>query len=271
MIIGDEAHNFQAKSLSHIMNSSINAELRFGLTGSLSGAKTHEMVLRSHFGNIVKLSDTQTLMKNGRIAELTINIIILHHKVEDKKFLAHKDRNDYHNEISFLEESKSRNKFLTNLLIMQEKNSVCLFKHIKHGELLHEIISKKAPDKTLYYVAGSGDLKTSTEEIEAIRNKIETTKESITLASLLAFSEGTNIKNINDVIFGMPSKGRIKVMQSIVRGLRKSDIKTKCTLWDIADDLQHRSRKNHTLKHLFERIKYYDEEGFVYKIFEIDL
>jgi hypothetical protein len=60
-------------------------------------------------------------------------------------------------------------------------------------------------------------------------------------------------------------------MQSIGRGFRISEIKDSFVLWDIADNLSWKSRKNHTLNHLFERIKYYDEEGFDYNIYEIDL
>jgi superfamily II DNA or RNA helicase len=116
MIIGDEAHNYQAKSLSYIMNSSINTELRFGLTGSLSGAKIHEMVMKGHFGKIIQLSKNKDLIARGINAKIKINVIVLKHKEEDRKFLAKKDNKDYHTEIDFIEKCEKRNRFLVRLL-----------------------------------------------------------------------------------------------------------------------------------------------------------
>jgi hypothetical protein len=53
--------------------------------------------------------------------------------------------------------------------------------------------------------------------------------------------------------------------------LRKGSNKTKATLYDIADDISYKSRKNYTLNHLIERIKIYNEENFNYDIVNIPL
>ena len=71
-----------------------------------------------------------------------------------------------------------------------------------------------------------------------------------------------------DVIFASPSKSRVRNLQSIGRGLRKSDDKTSVKLYDISDDL---GRNNFTLKHFKERINIYNEEIFDYKIIQINL
>jgi len=42
-------------------------------------------------------------------------------------------------------------------------------------------------------------------------------------------------------------------------------------LYDIADDLCHKSSCNHTLKHFAVRIKMYNEEEFEYKLYNIKL
>ena len=47
--------------------------------------------------------------------------------------------------------------------------------------------------------------------------------------------------------------------------------KTKATLYDIADDISYKSRRNYTLNHLIERIKVYNEENFNYDIVKIPL
>ena len=55
------------------------------------------------------------------------------------------------------------------------------------------------------------------------------------------------------------------------RVLRKGNNKTKATLYDIADDISYKSRRNYTLNHLIERIKVYNEENFNYDIVKIPL
>ena len=84
------------------------------------------------------------------------------------------------------------------------------------------------------------------------------------------FSTGINIRNLNNIVFASPSKSRIRNLQSIGRGLRKSEVKTKCNLFDIGDDLSWKQRKNYTLNHLLERIKMYNEETFDYKVVKVD-
>lgn len=77
-----------------------------------------------------------------------------------------------------------------------------------------------------------------------------------------------NIKRIDNIVFASPSKSRIRNLQSIGRGLRKTEGKNKMRLFDISDDLQN---ENYTLNHLKDRINIYNEENFPYEIQEFDL
>lgn len=78
------------------------------------------------------------------------------------------------------------------------------------------------------------------------------------------------LKNLHNVIFASPSKSRIRNLQSIGRILRKGDNKSKAVLYDIADEIIYKSKKNYTLNHLIERIKIYNEERFNYEIVPIN-
>ena len=80
-----------------------------------------------------------------------------------------------------------------------------------------------------------------------------------------------NIRNLHNIIFASPSKSQIRVLQSIGRGLRKSDNGKNTILYDIADDLHWKSSKNYTLLHAAERIKIYSKEKFNYKLFDYTL
>tara|TARA_Y100000310_G_scaffold14170_1_gene14377 strand:- start:743 stop:910 length:168 start_codon:yes stop_codon:yes gene_type:complete len=53
--------------------------------------------------------------------------------------------------------------------------------------------------------------------------------------------------------------------------LRLSDNKEETVLYDIADDLRWKNRKNYAFRHHEDRIKIYDEEKFPYKIYNISL
>ena len=60
-------------------------------------------------------------------------------------------------------------------------------------------------------------------------------------------------------------------MQSIGRGLRKSETKTSATLFDIADNLTWKSKANYTLDHFAERLKMYNDEKFDYKMYRVKI
>jgi superfamily II DNA or RNA helicase len=106
---------------------------------------------------------------------------------------------------------------------------------------------------------------------EAIRSIVEKQKDAIVVASLGTFSTGINIKNLHNIIFASPSKSQIRVLQSIGRGLRKSDDGSTTTLYDISDDISWQNRKNYSLLHSFERLKMYQKEQFEYNTVQLDI
>jgi superfamily II DNA or RNA helicase len=112
---------------------------------------------------------------------------------------------------------------------------------------------------------------TDTEQREDIRRITELESDAIIVASYGTFSTGINIKNLHNIIFASPSKSRIRNLQSIGRGLRTSETKTSCNLYDIADDLTWKSKKNYTLLHMIERIKIYNDEHFNYKLVRVKI
>lgn len=266
-VFGDEVHGFKAKSLSAIMNKAINAEYRFGTTGTLDGTLVHELVLEGLFGPVFKVTTTHELQKQETLAKLSIDIIVLKYKEECR--IATGTRS-YHDEIDFIVSYEKRNKFIANLAVNQKGNTLVLFNLVdRHGKVLRDLIRQRLQEsQRLYYVSGE----TTTSDREAVRNIVENNKNnSIILASLGTFSTGINIRNIHNIIFASPSKSQIRVLQSIGRGLRMSDDKSDTKLYDIADDLHYKTRKNFTLLHSAERAKIYANEKFPYKIIPVDI
>ena len=122
-------------------------------------------------------------------------------------------------------------------------------------------------NRKAYYVYGGTDA----ESREKVRELVELEKDSVICASYGVYSTGVNIRNIHNIVFASPSKSRIRNLQSIGRGLRKSETKSSASLYDIAEDLTYNDRKNYTLNHFMERIKIYTSEHFPYHIYTIPI
>jgi len=260
VVIGDEAHQFKSKSLISIMTKLSDAKYRFGFTGTLDGTQTHKWVLEGLFGPSYKIIKTDELMKKGHVATLDINVLLLKHS--PNKFETFED------EVQYIITNDRRNNFIKNLALDLKGNTLILFARVeKHGEPLYNLINNNniIENRQVFFVHGGVD----TEDREQIRDITERENNAIIVASYGTFSTGINIKNLHNVIFASPSKSRIRNLQSIGRVLRKGDNKTKATLYDIADDISYKSRKNYTLNHLIERIKVYNEENFNYDIVNI--
>ena len=264
-VIGDEAHLFKAVSLTKILTKLENCKYRIGLTGTLDDSKTHKLVLEGLFGAVNKVISTKTLQDNKQLADLKIYCLVLQHDNMSKDFL--KDKS-YQEEMDFLVSNEIRNKYIRNLCLSLEGNSLCLFQYVeKHGTILKKLIEDKNENKKVFFVYGGVD----TEERERIRAITEKSDNSIIIASYGTFSTGINIRNLHNIVFSSPSKSRIRNLQSIGRGLRLKDNNSNATLYDISDDLTYQGKENYTLSHFKERINIYNEEGFDYEVHQVEL
>ena len=261
VVVGDEAHQFKSKSLISIMTKLGNAKYRYGFTGTLDGTQTHKWVLEGLFGPSYKIIKTDELMKKGHVATLDINVLLLKHP--PNKFETFED------EIQYIITHNRRNNFIRNLALDLKGNTLILFARVEgHGEPLYNLINNNSIiNRHVFFVHGG----VATEDREKVREITESEDNAIIVASYGTFSTGINIKNLHNIIFASPSKSRIRNLQSIGRVLRKGSNKTKATLYDIADDISYKSKRNYTLNHLIERIKVYNEEKFNYDIVNIPL
>lgn len=265
VVIGDEAHLFKSKSLTNIMTKLENCEYRYGFTGTLDGTKTHKLVLEGLFGPVKQVTTTKKLMDEKHLADFRIKIITLKYSDQSRKDLAGLT---YQNEMDFLVQHEARNRFIQNLALSLEGNTLLLFQYVeKHGKMLYNMISDQAGERQVFFVHGG----VSGEERDEIRSIVERETDAIIIASYGTFSTGVNIRNLHSVIFASPSKSKIRNLQSIGRALRKSTTKEKATLYDISDDLSWRKRLNFTMKHLMERVAIYDEEKFEYKHYTVGI
>ena len=264
-VLGDEAHQFKAKSLTTIMSGLENASYRIGCTGTLDGAQTHKLVLEGLFGPVYKFVTTAELIEQGHLAEFKIKCLVLGYPEEVRKMAKGWD---YQSEIEYIVKNPKRNEFIRNLALSLEGNTLILFQFVeKHGKDLYASIKEHAKKRKVFFVYGGTDV----EIRESVRSITEKENDAIIVASYGTFSTGINIRNLHNIVFASPSKSRVRNLQSIGRGLRIGDNKESATLFDIADDFRIGKYTNYTLHHFIERVKIYDEEKFKYKFYNIEI
>ena len=265
VILCDECHLAQAKSLVSILEKTVNMKYKVGTTGTLDNKKLNSLVLQGIFGPIHKVTTSKDLMDAGTLAKLNIICIVLKYADEIRK--ANKDMK-YQQEIDFIVSNLKRNQFIKNLALNTKGNTLVLFQYIRHGTVLNDLIRNAAHgDRKIFFVHGG----TEVEDREAIRHITELESDAIIIGSVGTLSTGANIPSLENVIFASPSKSKIRNLQSVGRGLRTKDGKTECKLYDISDNLSWKNSKNYTLLHFAERLKTYSEENFDYKICEITI
>ncbi len=192
------------------------------------------------------------------LANLKIKCITLKHPEK-------RERMDYVEELNYIVSNDARNKFIMDLCSTISGNTLCLFQLVeKHGKILYDNMKGS---ENVYFVYGGTD----TQQREKIRGLVEGHKNSTTIASYGTFSTGINIRNIHNIVLASPSKSKIRVLQSIGRGLRISSTKDSILVFDIADDVRYHGRYNYTLNHFMERLNIYNEEQFDYEISKVKL
>jgi len=266
MVIGDECHGFKSKSLMNIMNKATEAKYRYGTTGTLDGTQTHELVLQGLFGKTFKVTTTKKLQDSGTLAELNINRLVLDYSADARRECEAKN---YQEEIEYIVTNEKRNRLIRNLSLDQKGNTLVLFNFVeKHGKPLFNMIQDKAEEnRKVFFVSGN----VATSDREAIRGIVEKQKNAIIVASLGTFSTGINIRNLHNIIFASPSKSQIRVLQSIGRGLRKSDNNVATTLYDVIDNISTDNKKNFAWLHGLERLRIYEKEKFKTKTYKVSL
>lgn len=275
ILIGDEVHNFKAKSLIYIVESMKNAFFRFGFTGTLDGTLTNKMVLEGLFGKTMSVTTTKKLMNEGYLADLKIIIHGLNYPIKERKQLydikfpkegGEKSKEEaYFKELEYILSHEKRNAYILNLAKSLKGNTLLLFRFVEYGKMLYNTL--KDEGYNVHFI--SGEIKP--EERDEIKKSIMSSDQSILVASFGTYAEGVNIPNLHSVIFSSPNKGKIKVLQSIGRAIRTHSSKECATLHDIVDVLEYRKQENFALKHFNERMEMYSKEDFEYEIKEIEL
>ena len=112
-------------------------------------------------------------MEQGKVSDFEIKCLVLKHPADICEQMVDAD---YQTEISYLIENESRNKFIKNLALSMNKNTLVLYQMVdRHGKMLYNMIkdSEKIGERKVFFVHGGTD----TADREEIRRIMEFCKE----------------------------------------------------------------------------------------------
>ncbi len=124
MVVVDECHGVKAKSLMGIMTKTPNVKYRFGTTGTLDGMQTNKLVIEGLLGPVRRVVGTKKLIDEKVLSDFVVKAIVLKHEEKVSSKLK------YQEEIDYIVGSDSRNRFIKNLVLSLEGNTLVLFNYI---------------------------------------------------------------------------------------------------------------------------------------------
>lgn len=224
----------------------IKTPFRFGFTGTMPEEKLDQWNILGKIGPIIYEKNSFNLRQDNYVSNVQIQILNLIHKS-----YPHKEEgvNAYRQEVEYLITSKFRNDIIAKLSAKLQQNTLIMVDYIQHGEILFELIQKTLPDKQCFFIRGEVDIT----ERERVRQLMESNSDVVVVAISKIFSTGVNIKNLHYIIFACGGKAKIKIVQSIGRGLRLHKDKNKLIIFDIADNLRYSAAHSQKRQALYEK------------------
>lgn len=277
LVIVDEAHGLRGNVLQKIMiDYCANVPFRFGFTGTLPKEQTDRMAVLIAVGTVKCNIPAKTLMDIGVLSQLHIDVIQLEEDMHERyvefcdsikvgvkpTYTQFKDQYfpDFDSEKSYLQHNRDRMSWIA-ALIEDKRNNVkgnvlCLVDTVDYARKLASLI----PDAI---VVNGKDVKKVTDR-EAIYQMFADHDHLVVIATVHIAGTGLSIRRIFNLVTIDIGKSFTRVIQGIGRGVRTADDKTEVCMTDICSDLKYGKR------HLKDRINYYDEAQYPYKIHKVN-
>ncbi len=258
-LVVDEVHKIRKGNEVNKIIKLIKTPIRFGFTGTMPENLVDQWNIIGRIGPIIYEKHSYELRLENYVSNVQVQILKLAYKEDPFKDTDISSVNLYREEQRFLMRSQFRNNVIGKLSCKLANNTLILIDYIEHGETLYKTIKQICPDKQIYFIRGEVEVT----EREKIRALIENRSDVIVVAISKIFSTGINIKNLHFIVFACGGKAKIKIVQSIGRGLRLHKDKDKLIIFDIADEFKY------STAHMQKRIALYEKEKIQYSIKDI--
>jgi superfamily II DNA or RNA helicase len=256
VLIIDEVHKIRAKNKINKIVSKINTPNKFGFTGTLPDNDADTWNIFGKMGPTIYEKGSYELRLENYVSNALVQVVKLNYKTKPQYSTEINDPGErYRQEFEFLFTNSFRNKIIKKLSTGVKKNTLILVDFIRHGEELYNVLSQDKTKK-VYFIQGDVDV----EERDKIKKLIESNDNIICIAISKIFSTGISINNLHYIIFASGGKAKVKILQSIGRGLRLHKNKNKLVIIDIADQLRY------SAQHSERRIELYQKENIQTKV-----
>ena len=157
--------------------------------------------------------------------------------------------------------SQRRLEVMNQIILNNPGNCIVFAHHTEYLKILKKHFEMIFPDRPIYIITGSENLK---KRLKVIENMLTDTN-AILCASYGCCSTGITFKNVDYGIFAQSFKSEIIVLQSIGRGLLKTETKDSFPLYDIIDVLPTKR----LMMQGIAKVKTYKEREFEYNITKV--
>ena len=250
VVIVDETHRAKAAELKNILSNLVNADFRFGFTGTLDNIETNRMIITGLLGPVKQFVTTQELIDDKTLSNMNIEMVFLKYPYEVSRLLPGAS---YLDEMKFILPREDRMKILSDYVQKQRGNTVVMYNLVEtHGKPMFEYFQKHLKNKKLFFI--SGKIKPSVRE--EIRQFVQGGNECVIVANYKVFAEGINLPRIHNIILGAPistKTSEIAFLQSLGRGLRKDYDKDVINIVDLVDENIIKNWKSHATRHGLQR------------------
>lgn len=258
LLIIDEVHKLRRDNKINTIIKKIRTQHKFGFTGTMPEQLMDQWNIMGKIGPVLYERNSFQLRQQDYVANVKVQVIKIEYK--DKPPVYPNDRFDptakFRREHQFIAKHTFRNNAIATLSTNFDNNCLIMVDYIEHGEELYGILSSKCKDKQVFFIRGDVEV----QEREKVKKLMEKTNDVVCIAISKIFSTGINIKNLHYIVFAGGGKAKVKIIQSIGRGLRLHKDKKGVIIIDIADMLHYSNQ------HYMKRLKLYKGEKIKYGI-----
>jgi superfamily II DNA or RNA helicase len=252
LVIVDECHKVRNGNKINKILTNIKTPNKFGLTGTLPTQKIDVWNITGKLGPVIYEKKAHELRDSNYVVPAEVTIIGFNYSKSN--IYSGSTMGHYKQEMDFIVKNKARNNLIVDLNRGFKNNTLVLVDFIEHGKKVYEACCT-LKDKQVHFIQGN----VAVEERKIIQDLLESKDDNIVIAISKIFSTGINIKNLHNIILANGGKSKIKILQTIGRGLRLHKSKAVLQLYDIKDMLKYGK------KHAKQRQNFYKKELMPFK------
>lgn len=247
----DECQHLSAPTAQLVAKNTPNAYYRYGGSATPYRDDGADILIEAVTGRKFVSISASYLIRKGVLMKPVIHIIPI-----DTYDSAKKEKDDKHKSVfsnnynsiykHFIVENEYRNNIIARIvedLNSQNLSAMVLVKHIKHGNILHDLIPRSE------FIQGNTPANIRQELIDKLRNK-----EILCLIATTLADEGLDIKTLNAIIIAGSGKSSTRAFQRIGRVLRIAPGKKNAIAVDFYD------KAPYLRAHSKRRLKLYESE-----------